>query len=271
MITQKYTPPDDLRLFVKSYFIQEIDLDTRGLLIPALTQTLLQFNYGELFLMQDSTGHQAQFYPVTLTGILTTYWHFTTQGSVKPRYLAIELHPYVPFLLFAEKNRQLINSSIDAAEHFDGSEEFRRSVAAAEDPDEKIEWANHYLTNLFSSASPFDDEEIVHALEVMDAPAEYTTIETRLSRLSRNPRNFRTKFKRVIGVSPKLFMRIRRMEKVLSDMHQHPDEQYLQKLHGFYDQPHFIRECKLFTGRTPTAIFAPFKDESVRKIHNNLS
>lgn len=271
MITSKFTPPEELRPFVKSYFVQEIDLDTRGLLIPALTQTLLQFNYGELFVLKDSAGNLAPFHPVTLTGISTTYWSFVVQGSVKPRFFAVELRPYVPFLLFAERNRDVINTSVDAAPLFGGSGELVRLIGEATNPEEKIELTSRYLTTVFTHIEPFDDSEIIHALEVMDAPAEYTTIETRLNQLSKNPRSFRAKFKRMIGVSPKLYMRVRRMEKVMSDVHQHPDEEYIRKLHGFYDQPHFIRECKLFTGRTPSAIFAPFKDEAVRKIHNTLS
>ncbi len=270
MIARKYFPPDDLRRFVKSYFIQEVDIDTQGLLIPALTQTFVQFHYGQLYTMLHSTGRRVRFYPVTVSGIMTTYSFFADENP-KPRFLAAELQPYVPFLLFKKRNLQLVNSSFNGAHLLLGSEELRQSLADANDSGTMIDLANRYFERLFAAVRPFDDEEILRVLTVMDAPAEYTTIEMRLSRLAHNPRNFRSRFKRVIGVAPKLYMRILRMEKVLSDIHRHPDARYLQKLHGFYDQPHFIRECKLFTGKTPTAILAPFKDEKTRKIHNNLS
>lgn len=270
MIAQRFAPPKHLLPFVRSYFIQEIDIDTPGLLIPALTQTFVQFHYGQLYTMLHSTGRRVRFYPVTVSGLTTTYSFFADENP-RPRFLAAELQPYVPFLLFKERNQQLVDSSFNGSELLAGSEKLRQSLGTAQAAGTKTELANRYFERLFASVPPFDDEEMLHALEVMDAPAEYTTIETRLSQLTKNPRAFRSKFKRVIGVAPKLFMRIRRMEKVLSDMHHHPDEHYLQNLHGFYDQPHFIRECKLFTGRTPTAIFASFKDEEVRKIHNNLS
>ncbi len=270
MITRKYLPSDKLTRFVKSYFIQEVDIDTQGLVIPALTQNFIQFHYGQLFTMLHSTGRRVRFYPVTVSGIMTTYSFFADENP-RPRFLAVELQPYVPFLLFGDRVQHLVNSSFNGADLLGKSENFRKSLELIDDPDAKIDLVNRYLEQLFTTVQPFRDQEITQALEVMDAPAEYTTIETRLSRMSRNPRYFRSKFKRVIGVGPKLYMRIQRMEKVLSDMHGHPEADYLQRLHGFYDQPHFIRECRLFTGKTPTAILAPFRNEEVRKIHNNLA
>ena len=271
MTTERYDPPDDLKPYVKSYFVQEVDLQTDGVLIPALTQTLLQFNYGQLFALRDSAGTVAQFHPVTLTGISTTYWSFHTAGPVSPRFLAVDLHPYVPYLLFRDKITQIINSSINASELFEGSTEHQQALAAANDPNEKVQLTTAYLRSSLLSTPQFDDAETIEALAMMDAPAEYETIESRLSRLAGNPRSFRRKFKRIIGIAPKLYMRIRRMEKVLAEMHEHPDAHYLQKTHGFYDQPHLIRECKLFTGRTPATIFQAFQQEEVRRIHNNLS
>lgn len=115
LITRKYFPQDDLRRFVKSYFIQEIDIDTRGLLIPALTQTFVQFHYGQLYTMLHSTGRRVRFYPVTVSGMTTTYSFFAEENP-RPRFLAAELQPYVPFLLFKERNRQLVNSSFNGAD-----------------------------------------------------------------------------------------------------------------------------------------------------------
>lgn len=61
-------------------------------------------------------------------------------------------------------------------------------------------------------------------------------------------------FKQQIGVSPKMFSRIIRfghIEKIISTKNQ-PDFQELYYTFGYYDQAHFIKEFKQFSGYSPS-------------------
>ena len=60
------------------------------------------------------------------------------------------------------------------------------------------------------------------------------------------------------------------MERVLQEFHQNPDLDYLERVHGFYDQSHFIREFKRFTNVTPRRLLRAFQNANVRKVHSNL-
>jgi AraC-like DNA-binding protein len=61
-------------------------------------------------------------------------------------------------------------------------------------------------------------------------------------------------FRRVIGASPKAFARTLRFERAQRRLMFDPDVELTQLAHecGYFDQAHFIKEFKAFTGKTPT-------------------
>lgn len=68
-------------------------------------------------------------------------------------------------------------------------------------------------------------------------------------------RQLERRFKRCIGVSPKLFARLLRFEALLDSLIRGPSISCadLSSRLGYHDQAHVIREFKTWTGCTPTA------------------
>jgi len=66
-------------------------------------------------------------------------------------------------------------------------------------------------------------------------------------------RKFERKFLEEVGVSPKAYARIRRFGYTCSLMAGDREADMIDALHrgGYYDQSHFIRDFKYFSGRTP--------------------
>jgi transcriptional regulator GlxA family with amidase domain len=67
--------------------------------------------------------------------------------------------------------------------------------------------------------------------------------------LSRDP--FEKRFRREIGTSPKQFSSVIRIKTFINN---YTKSEYLTKAAlkaGYYDQAHFIKDFKLFTGKTP--------------------
>ncbi len=62
-------------------------------------------------------------------------------------------------------------------------------------------------------------------------------------------------FKQMVGVSPKFYSRIVRIQSVIaaSEFQRADDLPGLALRFGFYDQPHFVREFNEFAGKSPTA------------------
>lgn len=63
--------------------------------------------------------------------------------------------------------------------------------------------------------------------------------------------------KRLYGRSPKALSREVRAMRAAAAMSADPEAEYDVVQHGFYDQPHMIRELKHFTGKTPGQIRFP--------------
>lgn len=76
-----------------------------------------------------------------------------------------------------------------------------------------------------------------------------------------SPRQMRRWFEHYIGLTPKTFARIVRFQQTLAAMRQTP-RPYWGKLfydYGYFDQAHFIREFKMFSGATPKSLQFPKK------------
>ncbi len=79
-------------------------------------------------------------------------------------------------------------------------------------------------------------------------------------------RNFRRIFLKVVGLSPKAYIRLIRMQHILRQL-KHSDFSMQQWCRialdfGFYDQTHFIKEFKRFCGMSPGAYLCHIKDDT---------
>jgi AraC-like DNA-binding protein len=74
-------------------------------------------------------------------------------------------------------------------------------------------------------------------------------------------RQFERRFRASVGLSPKLFARMRRFLRVFRAMEQ-PDTTWVAAAVdcGYYDQAHLIRDFRQFTGQTPAVLTAPGAD-----------
>ena len=68
-------------------------------------------------------------------------------------------------------------------------------------------------------------------------------------------RHFIDEFRRRVGVTPKLFCRIRRFQQVLADVNSRGEVEWadVAVACGYYDQAHFINDFRNFSGLNPTA------------------
>jgi AraC-like DNA-binding protein len=72
-------------------------------------------------------------------------------------------------------------------------------------------------------------------------------------RIGLSSRRFIELFRRQVGLTPKVFCRVRRFQHVLRTIHREKDIEWAQIALecGYYDQPHFIHDFQSFSGLTP--------------------
>jgi AraC-like DNA-binding protein len=65
-----------------------------------------------------------------------------------------------------------------------------------------------------------------------------------------------------VGMSPKLFARTVRFDKALIARRNAPNRSWTDIVHelGYFDQAHFVRECRAFAGLPPTGLVGDWKN-----------
>ncbi len=96
---------------------------------------------------------------------------------------------------------------------------------------------------------------VAYALRALCNAGGTPTIESVRKTTGLSPRRFIEVFDREVGLSPKLFARVSRMQEVLRRLEDPVAVDWVETAlaEGFFDQAHLIRDFKEFTGLAPTA------------------
>ena len=96
---------------------------------------------------------------------------------------------------------------------------------------------------------------ISYAVKSIDRTNGLVSIENLAERVGWSTRQLQRRFKSAVGISPKLFSRMRRFQRVFCAMENVATGWANAAVDsGYYDQAHLIRDFRDFTGQTPTAL-----------------
>lgn len=115
------------------------------------------------------------------------------------------------------------------------------------------------LTNFLASKrrqATTHDRLIEESLRIIHDHVGYVTVKYLLDCLKISERQFEKRFSQTVGLSPQFYIRVKRFNEVVRLMqtgHYERLTDIAQSL-NFYDQSHFIRDIKAFSGLTPTRL-----------------
>jgi AraC-like DNA-binding protein len=189
-------------------------------------------------------------------GLCGTHAHAFAIDAHQPHMLGVQFKPGGAFAFFGGSAREFENVHISLSDIWGAdAERLHQRVVQAPAPKDKIailfgamaqrfgECAHHpavaLTLNLFGRAP--------HRISVKVASREAEVSQKTLIRL----------FAEEVGMTPKTYLRVARFQRVLARVHAAPDVDWMEivERHGYYDQPHFIREFKEFSGFTPGDYF----------------
>lgn len=99
-----------------------------------------------------------------------------------------------------------------------------------------------------------------------DGPPELSGLA---AALSLSPRQLERRFKRQVGIGPKLFCRVQRFQRVFHEIESGGNWVQAALACGYYDQAHLVRDMRQFSGETPSALLKG--DELARHFLSDFS
>ena len=115
-----------------------------------------------------------------------------------------------------------------------------------------------FLKQLLESRQTANFFKIDAAVKRIFQTNGYVRIDSLANSLDISNRYFEILFKKVVGISPKIFCRITQFQATFKILNQHPTVNLtnIAYLNNYADQAHFIRTCKEFTGVSPKHFFS---------------
>jgi AraC-like DNA-binding protein len=96
---------------------------------------------------------------------------------------------------------------------------------------------------------------VSYAIDQLQASPQLWTIQQLTNKVGVTQKHLITLFKKYAGLSPKLFARISKFQKVIREVEQQKSIEWAPIAYecGYYDQAHFIKEFQAFSGINPSA------------------
>ncbi|MFD2045796.1 helix-turn-helix domain-containing protein [Ornithinibacillus salinisoli] len=146
-----------------------------------------------------------------------------------------------------------------------GAKELENQLLATKTNAERITMLGEFLITKLEQTD-IRDELIEQALDYISLHISNVNVKNLLSTFHISERQFQKRFARVVGMPPKLYIRVKRVNEALRMMNTGQYERFSDIAYAlnFYDQSHFIRDIKAFSWVTPNSI-----TNKVSEFHND--
>lgn len=130
---------------------------------------------------------------------------------------------------------------------------FEERLCEAKSDRKRVDVVEDFLLSRLKSIEP--DKLVMMAVALINKKNGDIRISELLEELHISQAPLEKRFRKVVGTSPKKFASIVRMRSAISNYTPDTSLTELGYNAGFYDQAHFIKEFKSFTGETPKRFF----------------
>ncbi|SEW54763.1 helix-turn-helix domain-containing protein [Chitinophaga arvensicola] len=254
---QIFEPDPDLAAFVKCYWTLESPKEktpARNTIVPDGCMKLI-FHYGDEYQHYTSDGNSIMLPKCFLIGQLTQPYEVAPTGETGTFFVCFYPDGFLPFTSLPIKEME--NTAIPLEQLFGkNGQETGQQILNADSTSERIHIIEHFLFNLLTEKAHVDYIVKSTVETMLTANGQLSVSE--LSRQSQvNRRQLERRFSSTIGLSPKQLSKTIRLQATLKILL----TQEVTTLTGlayesrYYDQAHFIKDFKEFTGITPKEFY----------------
>lgn len=258
MKSEIFEPCKALADFVKCYWNLESGKENTPLkntIVPDGTMKLI-FHYGDTYKHHPFKGESIVLPKCFLIGQLTKPYVVEPLGVTGS--FVVRFHPsgFLPFTTIPIKEME--NTAVPLKELFGKEgEEMGYSVLNAKDTSERIHLVEEFLINRLRGKINIDD--VIHATieTILNADGHFSVNE-HSTKMEVNRRQLTRKFSKAIGLSPKQLAKTTRIQSTLKKLLTNEITKLTDLAYEnyYFDQAHFIKEFKEFTGLTPKEFYS---------------
>jgi AraC-like DNA-binding protein len=248
---QTYIPHDALKPYVKLLAISEADEEKTYKVLPD-TGVVMGFQYQGRLSMLDN-DQETSLAAAGITGLQDSYRIFKNISHIGT--VLVYFKPAGTPHFFRQPVHELFRESVSLDNFMLRSEVLilEEQLREANTDQGRIDIVEAFLIARIMPVEP--DPVVLNALALIHQSKGTIRIKDLAAQLHLSQSPLEKRFRQVVGTSPKKFAAIVRFKHILR---QHHPQQPLTSLGyeaGFYDQAHFIKTFKSFTGETPETFF----------------
>lgn len=257
MYYQTFEPDQDLAVFIKCYWTLESpkeEMPEKQTIVPDGCMEMI-FHYGDLYKQYLDNGNSIIQPRCFVIGQLTRPLEIEPTGETG--IFSVRFHPegFLPFTSIPIKAMENTAVSLEKMFGKDG-QKIGQQVLNANSTLDRIKLVEIFLLNRLTDIEIIDRIVKSTVETIMTANGQLSVDE--LSRFNKvNRKQLLRKFSSAIGLSPKQLSRTIRLQAALKMLlnDQFSNLSELAYENEYYDQAHFIKEFKEFTGSTPKEFY----------------
>jgi AraC-like DNA-binding protein len=251
MLIQKFSPSVALIPFIKAYVIIESDSETHSHTLPD-TSMVMAFRYQGNISKTDEQGRTSL--PVSsVAGLRKSSREFTYARNTANFLVVFKEGGFAA--LSRVPAHELFGLNISNDNIFSASEvnEILERLSAAKGDRMKIKIIEAFL---FSKLRNYKTDLLVTtAIDFVRQQQGIIRIKDLAASLHISQDPFEKRFRSIVGSTPKQYASIVRLRSLLQNYASYPSLTEASYAAGYFDQSHFIKDFRIFTGKSPKEFF----------------
>lgn len=243
----KYFPTERLKPYIKYFVVSENELESEYKVFPS-SGLVIGFQYkGKLSSIKDKTEYKLT--SAGITGISDGFKVFKASAGIGT---ILVFFTEIGFTHFASHPaNELFNLSLSLDYIFEKNKvrEVEEKLAMARTGKQRVNMVEQFLLSLLQDLET--DKLIVEAVKLIYQTKGTIRIKELTEKLFISQSPFEKRFRKVVGTTAKKFASIVRFNSVLDDLNKTKTLAEISYENNFFDQAHFIKDFKQFTGDTP--------------------
>src|SRR5271166_931863 len=262
MDVKRALPRPELRSVLRSFGEICVDLGSAGRTWPvaARPHQMLQFHLAEPYRTRHDNGPASLMPRTYLSGPLT-YQRVQIYESGLIHVFNILFHPTGLNRLVGINMASLVNNAASASDVFGRSAlALDDSVRLAPDFPSRVASVERWVAMMMEKREP--DSTIEGSSRLLMAVQGRARIDSLVRRSGLSASQFQRRFASEVGMTPKLFARTIRFDAAMAAHNNAPDRSWTDIVHelGYFDQAHFIGECRAFAGVLPSGLVGDWEN-----------